>query len=71
MATVLSIFKFASSSIENARAWGKGSEDLLEPSLAINFIDVFVDKHDDFLLAIKFCKNEQAELIAVQAKVSM
>lgn len=69
MAAVLTGFEFASTGIENACALGQGSEDLLEPSLAVYFVDVF-DEHGDSLLALCFCESEQAELIARQGQIS-
>jgi hypothetical protein len=65
MAAVLTVFELASSGIENACALGQGSEDLLEPSLTVYFVDVF-DEHGGSFLALYFCENEQAELIARQ-----
>jgi hypothetical protein len=65
MAAVLTVFKFASSDIENACALGQSSKDLLEPSLAVYFVDVF-DEHGGSLLVRCFCKNKQAEHIARQ-----
>ena len=62
MAAVLTDFKFASTGIENACTLGQGSEDLLEPSLAVYFVDVF-EEHSGFLvplLGVCFCKSEQA-----------
>ena len=69
MAAVLTVFKFASTGIENACALGQGSEGLLEPSLAVYFVDVF-DEHGDSLLVRCFCESEQAELIARQGQIS-
>lgn len=53
MAAVLTVFEFAGTDIKQACALGQGGQGLLEPSLAVYFVDVF-DKHGRALISELF-----------------
>ncbi len=66
---VLAVFQFAGASIKHARAFLQCAEGLLQPCLAVEFVDIFIE-HGRSLLRLRFGENKKSELIMLLRQFS-